>query len=96
MLLAGLDGIKNKIDPGKPIEKDIYELPEAEARKVKQVPSSLEESLAALEKDHDFLLQGGVFSEDLIETWVDYKRKKEIDAIRLRPHPYEFHLYFDA
>lgn len=96
MLLAGLDGIKNKIDPGKPIEKDIYELPEAEARKVKQVPSSLEESLAALEKDHDYLLQGGVFTEDLIETWIDYKQKKEIDAIRLRPHPYEYHLYFDA
>jgi glutamine synthetase len=94
-LMAGLDGIANKIDPGKPIDKDLYELPPAEAKKVKQLPGSLEEVLAALEKDHDFLLKGDVFTPDLIETWLDYKRKNEVDPIRLRPHPWEFALYFD-
>ncbi len=96
MLMAGLDGIKNKIDPGAPLEVNIYELPPEEAAKVAQVPGSLEESLDALEADHDFLLVGGVFTQDLIDMWLDYKRKNEVDPIRLRPHPYEFHLYFDA
>lgn len=93
MLLAGLDGIRNKIDPGEPADFDIYEAHDA---KIKQVPGSLAESLAALEADHDFLLQGGVFTEDVIETWIGMKRSKEIDPIRLRPHPYEFVLYYDA
>jgi len=94
-LMAGLDGVANKIDPGKPIDKDLYELPPAEAAKVKQLPGSLDEVLDALEKDHDFLLKGDVFTKDLLETWIDYKRKNELDAIRLRPHPWEFALYFD-
>ncbi len=94
-MMAGLDGIVNKIDPGKPIDKDLYELPPAEAKKVKQLPGSLDVVLDALEKDHDFLLKGDVFTPDLIETWLEYKRKNEVDAIRLRPHPWEFALYFD-
>jgi len=95
LLMAGLDGIKNKIDPGKPLDKDIYDLSEADKKKIKSVPGSLDEALDALEKDQDFLLQGGVFTKDLIETWIDYKRVNEIDALRLRPHPYEFFLYYD-
>src|SRR5713101_3951785 len=94
-LMAGLDGVANKIDPGQPIDKDLYELPAAEARKIKHLPGSLDEVLDALEKDHDFLLKGDVFTKDLIETWIDYKRKNEVDAIRLRPHTWEFALYFD-
>jgi glutamine synthetase len=93
--MAGLDGVKNKIEPPKPIDKDLYELPAAEAAKVKSMPGSLDQALDALEKDHDFLLKGDVFTKDVIETWLEYKRKKEVDAIRLRPHPYEFALYFD-
>ena len=96
MLLAGLDGIQNQIDPGEPMDVDLYDLSPEEAANVKQVPGSLEESLDALEDDHDFLLAGDVFTSDLIETWLDYKRSEEVDAIRLRPHPYEFFLYFDA
>ncbi len=95
MLMAGLDGIKNKIDPGKPIDEDIYELSPAEKAKIKSTPGSLNEVLDALEKDHDFLLKGGVFTSDLLETWISYKRKNEADAVALRPHPYEFHLYYD-
>jgi glutamine synthetase len=95
MLLAGLDGIKNKIDPGEPIDKDIYELPAEEKANIKSTPGSLLEVLEALKKDHDFLLQGNVFTEDLIETWIGYKKKNEYDAVALRPHPYEFHLYYD-
>jgi glutamine synthetase len=95
MLMAGLDGVKNKLEPPKPIDKDLYELPPAEAAKVKSMPGSLDQALDALEKDHDFLLKGDVFTKDVIETWIEYKRKKEVDAIRLRPHPYEFALYFD-
>ena len=95
MLLAGLDGIKNKIDPGNPIDKDIYELEPEEKAKIKSTPGSLGEVLDALKKDHDYLLQGDVFTEDLIETWINYKKKNEMDAIALRPHPYEFHLYYD-
>ena len=95
LLMAGLDGIKNKIDPGTPVDKDIYHLKPEEAAKVKQVPGSLEEVLDALEDDHYFLLQGDVFTEDVIEMWVAYKREREVDPVRLRPHPYEFHLYYD-
>jgi glutamine synthetase len=95
MLMAGLDGIQNRIDPGKPIDKNLYDLPPIEAKEVKSTPGSLEQALDALEADHEFLLRGDVFTKDVIETWLSYKRDKEIDAIRLRPHPYEFHLYYD-
>jgi glutamine synthetase len=95
MLMAGLDGIKNKIEPPTPIDKDLYELPPDEAKSVAQVPSSLEAVLNNLEADHDFLTEGGVFTPDLIETWIDYKRTNEVDAIRLRPHPHEFAMYYD-
>ncbi len=95
MLMAGLDGIRNKIDPGQPIDKNIYELPAEEKAKIKNVPGSLEEALAALEKDHDYLLQGDVFTKDVIDTWIAYKKEVEIDAIKLRPHPHEFYMYFD-
>jgi glutamine synthetase len=94
-VMAGLDGIANKIDPGKPVDKDLYELPPAEAKKIKQLPGSLDVVLDNLEKSHDWLLKGDVFTPDVIETWLDYKRKNEVDAIRLRPHPWEFALYFD-
>jgi len=93
--MAGLDGIQNRIDPGKPIDKNLYDLPPIEAKEVKSTPGSLEQALDALEADHEFLLRGDVFTKDVIETWLDHKRDKEIDAIRLRPHPYEFHLYYD-
>ncbi|MBI5118954.1 type I glutamate--ammonia ligase [Candidatus Poribacteria bacterium] len=96
MLMAGLDGVQNKIDPGAPLDKNIYDLPPEEMAKVPSVPGSLDKALDELEKDCDFLLKGDVFSEDIIKTWIDYKRKKEVDAIRLRPHPYEFFLYFDV
>ncbi|HYU57215.1 MAG TPA: type I glutamate--ammonia ligase [Actinomycetota bacterium] len=95
MLLAGLDGIKNKTEPPDPIDKDLYDLPPEEAVQVKQVPGSLEEVLDALEDDHGFLLEGGVFTQDVIDTWIEYKRIHELDAVRLRPHPHEFALYFD-
>ncbi len=96
LLMAGLDGIQNKIDPGKPFEADIFELHGEEAKAIPQVPGSLEEALDALEKDNAFLTKGGVFSKEFIETWIDYKRKKEHDFVRLRPHPAEFFLYFDC
>ena len=96
MLMAGVDGVINKIDPGEPMDIDIYDMSPEEAAKVKQVPGSLEEALGALEEDHEFLLRGGVFTEELIHNWIDTKRTDEIDAVRLRPHPYEFFLYFDA
>jgi glutamine synthetase len=95
MLMAGLDGIKNKIEPLQPVDKDLYELPPDEHASIPQVPGSLPEVLAALEADHDYLLEGGVFTEDLIETWIDWKRTNEVDPIRLRPHPHEFELYYD-
>ena len=94
--MAGLDGIEKQIDPGEPLEKDIYELPPEEAAKVSQVPGSLEAVLDALEEDHEFLLKGNVFIRDLIETWIDQKRTMEVDPMRLRPHPYEFQLYYDV
>ena len=95
MLMAGIDGIKNKIEPPQPVDKDLYELPPDEAASIPQVPASLGEVLDALEADHDFLLEGGVFTPDLIETWIDFKRANEVDPIRLRPHPHEFELYYD-
>ncbi|MEW6771791.1 MAG: type I glutamate--ammonia ligase [Bacillota bacterium] len=95
MLLAGIDGVKNKIHPGDPLDKDIYELSPVEIGSIPAVPASLGEALDALEKDHAFLLQGDVFTDDLIHAWINYKRQKEVDAIRLRPHPYEFVLYYD-
>ena len=95
MLMAGIDGIQNKIEPPDPVDKDIYDLPPEELANLPSVPSSLSEALDALEEDHEFLLEGGVFTPGLIETWIEYKREKEVDAIRLRPHPYEFVLYYD-
>lgn len=95
MLMAGLDGVRNKIEPAEPIDKDLYELPPDEHDEVPQVPGSLEQVLDSLESDHDYLLDGGVFTPDLVETWIDWKRTNEIDPIRLRPHPHEFELYYD-
>jgi glutamine synthetase len=95
ILMAGLDGVTNKIEPPDPVDKDLYDLPPEELANVPQVPGSLEESLAALESDNAFLKAGGVFTDDLIETWVAYKREHEIDPVRLRPHPWEFMLYYD-
>jgi glutamine synthetase len=95
MLLAGLDGIANRMDPGAPVDKDLYDLPPEELAQVPSVPGSLEEALDALEADHEFLLAGGVFTEELIADWIAYKRGKEVDEMRLRPHPYEFKLYYD-
>src|SRR5213076_1685061 len=95
MLMAGLDGIQNKIDPGEPMDKNLYELTPEEMAKVPQVPGSLEEAIVALENDHDFLLKSDVFTEDFLDVWISTKRK-EHDALRLRPHPYEFFLYYDV
>jgi glutamine synthetase len=95
MLMAGLDGVRNKIEPPEPIDKDLYELPPDEHAAVPQVPASLPEVLDTLESDHEFLLAGDVFTPDLIETWIDYKREHEITPIAQRPHPHEFELYFD-
>jgi glutamine synthetase len=96
MMMAGLDGIQQRIDPGLPVDKDLFELPAEELEAIPSVPGSLDESLDALEADHAFLLKGGVFTEDLIETWIDYKRRAECDPVRLRPHPWEFALYYDV
>ncbi len=95
LLMAGLDGIQNQIDPGEPMDKDLYDLPPEEARLVKQVPGSLSDVLAALEADHEFLLRGDVFTPDLLKAYIAYKRQNELDPVRLRPHPYEFTLYYD-
>jgi glutamine synthetase len=95
LLLAGLDGIKNKIEPPQPVDKDIYELPPDEMAEIDQVPTTLNAVLDNLERDHAFLLEGGVFTADLIETWIEYKRTMEILPVQLRPHPHEFELYYD-
>ena len=95
MLMAGIDGIQNRIEPPKPLDKDLYDLPPDELEKVPQVPGSLDAVLDALEEDSAFLKAGGVFTDDLIETWLSYKRENEVDALRLRPHPWEFALYYD-
>lgn len=96
MLMAGLDGIKNKIDPGKPLDVDIYHMSSKEASKIPQAPAYLELALDALKKDHEFLKKGDVFTDDLIDTWIDYKIEKEIKPVQLRPHPYEFYLYYEV
>ncbi len=95
ILMAVIDGIQNKMNPGDPLDKDIYDLPPEEAAAVPKTPGSLDAALEALQKDHEFLLRGDVFTEDVISTWIDYKMKNEVDAMRLRPHPYEFCLYYD-
>jgi glutamine synthetase len=95
MLMAGLDGIRNRIQPPTPIDKDLYDLEPEEKHEVKNTPGSLGEVLSALEADHEFLLQGGVFTKDVIETWISYKRERELEQVALRPHPYEFYMYFD-
>ena len=95
MLMAGLDGIEKKIMPPEPMDKNVYDLPPEEQKDIKSVPGSLEQALDALERDHEFLLKGGIFTTDVIETWLNYKRENEVDALRLRPHPYEFALYYD-
>lgn len=96
MLLAGLDGIQNKIDPGEPLDKDIYDLSPEELQGVATLPATLDRALEALEADYGFLLKGSVFTEAMVERWIRYKRQKEVDAVRLRPTPMEFQLYFDA
>lgn len=96
MMLAGLDGILNKIDPGEPLDKDIYDLEPEELKNVPSAPGSLDEALRALERDHEFLMRGDVFTEDVIDTWISYKMDKEVKPMALRPHPYEFGLYFDV
>ncbi|MCE7081553.1 type I glutamate--ammonia ligase [Streptomyces sp. ST2-7A] len=96
LLLAGLDGVKNKIEPAEPVDKDLYELAPEEHAGIPQVPTSLPEVLKALEEDNEYLQAGGVFTADLIETWIDFKREKEIAPMQLRPHPHEFELYFDV
>ncbi len=95
LLMAGLDGVQNQIDPGEPMDKDLYDLPPEEAGKVKQVPGSLAAVLDALEADHEFLLRGDVFTADLLDAYIAYKRTAEVDPIRMRPHPYEFTMYYD-
>lgn len=95
MMMAGLDGIKNKIEPATPVDKDLYELPPDEAKAIPQVPGSLAAVLDNLEDDHAYLTEGGVFTEDLIGAWISYKRDNEVDPVRLRPHPYEFDLYYN-
>ena len=94
-VMAGLDGIENKIDPGEPLDKDIYGLSPEELKDVPKMPGSLDEALDCLRRDHKFLLKGDVFTEDVIETWIEYKTQKEVNAVRLRPHPMEFALYYD-
>lgn len=96
MMLAGLDGIKNRIEPHAPVDKDLYELPPEEAASIPQAPTSLEASLAALAEDHDFLTEGDVFSEDLIDTYIKLKYDNEITPSRMRPTPLEFELYYDC
>jgi glutamine synthetase len=96
MLMAGLDGIKRKLEPPAPIDEDLYELHDARKAQIKTVPGSLAEAVSALEKDHAFLLEGDVFTPDVLETWIEMKRTKDIAPVSLRPHPYEFFLYYDA
>ncbi|MFW6329798.1 MAG: glutamine synthetase, partial [Alkalispirochaetaceae bacterium] len=95
MLMAAIDGIQNKIHPGEPLDRNIYDLSPEEAASVPKTPGSLGEALMALEADHEFLLKGDVFTKDVIETWIDYKMSEEVMALNLRPHPYEFALYYD-
>jgi len=96
ILMAGVDGIKHKLDPGKPLDRDIYEMTSEELASTRKTPGSLEEAIHALEQDHVFLTQGGVFTDDLVDGWITWKRNQEIDPMRLRPVPHEFHLYYDC
>jgi glutamine synthetase len=96
MLMAAIDGIKNKIDPGAPLDRDIYEMTREELADTRTTPGSLQEAISALEADHDFLLVGDVFTKDLVKAWVSWKKERELDPVRLRPIPYEFHLYYDS
>ncbi|MGC4031856.1 MAG: hypothetical protein QM754_09020 [Tepidisphaeraceae bacterium] len=93
--MAAIDGIKNKIDPGEPIDRNLYDLSPEELAKIDKAPTSLERALEALEQDHEFLLAGNVFTADVIHYWIKYKRENEVDALRVRPHPFEFCMYFD-
>ena len=93
--MAAIDGMKNKIHPGEPIDKNLYELSLTEMEKITSAPASLEEALDALEQDHEFLLEGGVFTPDVVHYWIKYKRENEVDALRQRPHPFEFCMYYD-
>jgi len=95
MLMAGLDGIEQKMDPGQPMDKDIYDLSPDELASLPSMPASLEDALDALQRDYAFLLKGDVFTEELLRTYVEYKRSREVDAVRQRPHPHEFALYYD-
>jgi glutamine synthetase len=94
--MAGLDGIQNRINPGEPIDKNLYDLPPEELKNVPSTPGSLEEALNALEADQEFLLKGDVFTKDVVDTYIAYKKAREVDELRLRPHPYEFVLYYDT
>lgn len=96
LMMAAIDGIQNRIDPGDPLDKDIYDLPPEEKAGIENTPGSLSQALSALEKDHEFLLKGDVFSEELVKTWISYKRENEVAPLRIRPHPFEFELYYDA
>ena len=96
MLMAGIDGIQNRIDPGPPLDKDIYDLSPEELKDVPSLPGSLDASLNALENDYEFLLKGDVFSQRLIDRWIEYKREREIQPLRLRPHPLEFAMYYNV
>ena len=96
ILMAGLDGIQNRVDPGEPLDRNIYDLPPEIGKRVAKVPGSLEAALDALDGDHAFLLKGDVFTEDVVKTWIEYKRTNEVNALRLRPHPWEFAAYFDC
>ena len=96
MLMAGLDGVINRIDPGEPLDKDIYDMEPEELKNVPSTPGSLQEALKALENDHEYLLKGDVFTEDVIETWIKYKMDKEVKPMALQPHPFEFGLYYDV
>ncbi len=95
-MMAAIDGIKNKIDPGQPLDVDIYDLDAKELAKYKHTPGLLEDALDALEADHKYLTQGGVFTDDLVEMWIKWKRDEEIKPLHLRPHPHEFHMYYDS
>lgn len=95
MLMAGLDGVENKIDPGQPLDKDIYGLSAEELANIPSAPGSLEDSLKALQEDHEFLLKGDVFTQDVIDKWIEYKTEAEVNPVRMRPVPIEFALYFD-
>jgi glutamine synthetase len=96
MLMAGIDGLEKKINPGDPLDKDIYSLGLEELAGIPSVPGSLEDALTALQDDHEFLLKGDVFTEDVIETWIEYKMENEVNPMKLRPVPYEFMLYYDV